>query len=466
MQRLAFAIVVLGLSASPVVNADVAAQVQQFGERVAQTAVPRTAEDDNASGGKMREMLRLATEERRAGRSWEASQAYRRAALERRDEPQAAEAHREAILCLVDLMRSSSSQDREALARTYVTLLKEHLEHFAVQSTADEVRLWEGQLLVSRQDYSAAIAALQQVRPETNWYMPSVKLVAQCYGLQLEALAERGEAAKTERAQLLASATQFLQPIIVGKENRWPQSWSKVQREATLDLARLHLRYSRRSSPYAEQLLTAAVRWGTSPADEDVDTWRTSVGALLVAALARRERMDEAQSVANELKSAPPDVLLETLGYLAESGSEPNAVGELSLSVVRLIDVRQQELDIAQLATLDRHRADALAATGNWAEATTQYAALAAASTDDGEIQERYATLLAQSDSPEHMRLALSRWAAVEKRSRRGGERWFRAREARIEILTRLGDQQEAAKLVQLTRLLDPEWDTASNNAK
>jgi hypothetical protein len=363
-------------------------------------------------------------------------------------------------------MRASSATDRDALVRAYATLLNEHLKHFGAQPTSDEVRLWQGQLLVARGDFSAAIAALQQVRPDSTWYVAGVKLVAQCYGSQLQAVDGGGEASKAERAQLLTSATQFLQPIIVSKENRWPASWSEVQRETTLELARLHLRYSKRSSAYVEQLLTAAVRWGGAADDEEVALWRGSAQALLVAALARRGRVNEAHSVANELHNAPPAALVETLDYLEGSAAEPQAVGKLTLKVVRLIDAWHNELDAVQLAKVDRHRAAALAATGDWAGAATQYAAIAAASPDDGEIQERYAVLLSQSDSQEHLRLALAQWSAVEKRSRRGGERWLRARRARIEILTRLGDQAEAEKLVHLTRLLYPGWDAESTNAK
>jgi hypothetical protein len=345
-------------------------------------------------------------------------------------------------------------------------LLNEHLEHFSTQPTSDEIRLWQGQLLVARGDFSAAIAALQQVRPDSTRYLASVKLVAQCYGSQLQAVDRGGEAAKAEQAQLLASATQFLQPIIVGRENRWPASWSEVQRETALELARLYIRHSNRSSVYAEQLLTAAVRWGGDAETEEVVLWRGSTQALLVAALARQGKVNEARSLVNELEYAPPTVLVETLVYLEDSEAEPQAVGQLSLAVVRLIDARHKELDAVQLAKVDRHRAAALAATGDWAGAATQYAAIAAASPDDGEIQEKYAALLGQSDSQEHLRLALAQWSAVEKRSRRGGERWLRARRARIEILTRLGEQAEAEKLVQLTRLLNPGWDAASTNAK
>jgi hypothetical protein len=294
-----------------------------------------------------------------------------------------------------------------------------------------------------------------------------------------------GETTTAERAQLLASATQFLQRIITGKENRWPETWSDLQRDTAVDLARLYLRYSDPSSPYAEQLLTAAIRGSDDASGDEVQTWRAEAQSLLIAALTKRGKTAEAQEVAKLLANPPPDVMLETLDILDElkatptDGAKPpfdlaqgspfdkaqgkQAVGQLALELAQLVEARHTELDGEQLARLDRYRAGALATTGDWAGAATQYAAIAQASPDDGEVQESYAALLTQSDSPEHLRQALVRWTAVERRSRRGGERWLRARRARIELLNRLGEQAEAEKLVRLTRLLYPEWDAASS---
>jgi hypothetical protein len=426
----------------------------------------------STSGDLFRDAVVAAAGERQAGRITESLQAYRRAALEHRTNPQADEAHQAAILCMADLMRASAPADRAALVRTYVDLLEEHLEHFAAQPTADEVRLWQGQLLVARQDWPAATATLEQVRRASESFAASMKLVVQCYESRLGALAGRADVANTEQAQLLTSATQFLQPIVVGKESRWPQSWSEVQREATLGLARLHLRYANPTSAYAEQLLTAAVRGSAASDAEDVVAWRATAQSLLVAALARRGKLPEAQAIAKQMGIVPPDRLLEALSSLSDvaakqgEASDQQQVGKLMLTIVRQVEVRHTELDASQLGKLDRYRAAALAMTGDWAGAATQYAAIAAASPDDGEIQENYAALLGQSDAPEHLRQALARWAAVEMRSRRGGERWLRARRARIEILRRIGDHAEAEKLVRLTQLLYPDWDALPADAK
>ena len=54
------------------------------------------------------------------------------------------------------------------------------------------------------------------------------------------------------------------------------------------------------------------------------------------------------------------------------------------------------------------------------------------------------------------LREALRAWTTIEQRSRRGGDRWFRARRARLQLLIRLNRRTDAVKLLRLTRTLYP----------
>jgi hypothetical protein len=108
---------------------------------------------------------------------------------------------------------------------------------------------------------------------------------------------------------------------------------------------------------------------------------------------------------------------------------------------------------------LVRLRASALDVAGHRQEALAAFAQLAEQMPDDGRVQESYAALLAGSDSAAELREALPRWQQVEQRSRAGSPRWRRARQARIDLLTRLGDDEAAEKLQRLTRLLYPDWE-------
>ena len=191
---------------------------------------------------------------------------------------------------------------------------------------------------------------------------------------------------------------------------------------------------------------------------------------LLVEALARGGRAAEARALVEQWDDVPLDSTLETLAgidslltHRSAGATDQRELGELALSLVRSVDARRSELDASAPSRLDVWRAAALTATGDRAAALAHYAALASQWPDDGTIQERYAALLADSDSSAELRQALARWQEVESRSRRGGPRWRRARKARIDLLTQLGDRNEAEKLSRLTRLLYPDWDTAPN---
>ncbi|MEX2306060.1 MAG: hypothetical protein WD738_00610 [Pirellulales bacterium] len=401
-----------------------------------------------------------AANERKAGRQAAAAEQYRRLALGQPKHSRAAEAHRLAILCTADLLRETPHADRPASAASYEALLKEHLARWPAQESADEVRLWLGQLLAVRGGWPAAIDVLQQVRPKAPSIAESVQLLIHCYENRFR------QSERSESAKLLSSATQYLQPIITGTGNRWPDPWSDLQRDTVLALARLHLRYSNKASPYAERLLAAALSGKPAVANPTKDrSWEAAARSLLVAALVKNGKTTEARAHVNQLADASAESLMEMLGDFdsqlasASPGGGERDLGELALVVVRLVDARRSELDASGIARLNAYRAAAVAATGDRAAALAQYAALAAQSPDDGEIQERYAALLAAADAPAEWRQAHARWQNVESRSRRGGPRWRRARRARIELLSRLGDRAEAEKLVRLTRLLYPDWD-------
>jgi hypothetical protein len=113
-----------------------------------------------------------------------------------------------------------------------------------------------------------------------------------------------------------------------------------------------------------------------------------------------------------------------------------------------------------------RYRAAALAGLRRDQEALAIYKILAPKRPRDGDIQEEYAQLLARADSTAAREQALRQWQAVERGSRSGNKRWFRARLARIALLQQLDRRDEAAKLLALTRLVHPELGGAEMRAR
>jgi len=416
-------------------------------------------------------VLSTAASARAAGRFAAAAEQYRELALKEPDSLRSAEAHRLAILCTADLLRESAPADRPPIAQLYETLLQEHLRVWPAQATADDVRMWQGRLLEVRRDWPAAITVFQQVRPASKHYAESLRLAAEGYDQQLRRLDTQSEDGKLEQARLLAAATKSFQPIITGPQNRWPNPWIDVQRDVAVELARLHVRYGAPASPYAVQLLSAALRGAPAAAASKSQDWQTTARVLLIAALARNGKIADAQAIASQLTVGPPDLLLEALAIVVEqmppaasSNATQKELGQLALALVKLIDAQDSEFDSKSRTRLNDCRAAAMAAVGDRTAALALYAALAAQSPNDGDVQERYAALLAASDSPDEMRQALARWQTVETRSRRGGDRWRRARHARIDLLTRLGETAEAEKFLRLSRLQYPDWDATPAN--
>jgi len=416
-------------------------------------------------------VLSAAASARAAGRFGEAVERYRQFALNHSDNPRAAEAHRLAILSAADLLRGSASADRATISESYEALLQEHLRVWHAQATSDDVRMWQGRLLQARRDWPAAAAVFQQVRPTSKNYAESLQLLAANFDRWLKRCDISTAQGSQERARVLAVATKHFQPIITGPGNRWPNPWSDVQQAVAVELAKLHVRYGDLQSPYAVQLLSAALQAAPAPAkSETSENWQVAALTTLVAALTRNGRLAEAQAIADHLTGGQPELLLEVAVIVIQPITAPGSLkggqsefGHLALTLIQLIDARSAELDTPSLRRLNDCRAAALAAVGNRTEALAQYATLAEASPNDGDTQERYAALLAASDSADELREALTRWKIVESRSRSGGERWGRARRARIELLTRLGQTAEAEKLERLARRLYPDWNTLPN---
>ena len=85
---------------------------------------------------------------------------------------------------------------------------------------------------------------------------------------------------------------------------------------------------------------------------------------------------------------------------------------------------------------------------------------------DDGRVQESYASLLLDSGGPQRLAEARERWRQVLRRSRPQSTRWFRAKYAQAMANERLGDKQQAVKIVKLLQVIHPELGGPEMKAK
>ncbi len=403
-----------------------------------------------------------------AGDHKTAMEQFRQLAMARPEDQESPELHRQAILAAASFLRASSPTDRESVAKTYESLLVEHLRVWPHAATANEVRVWLGKLFVRRREWANAISTLQPVALDANTAADAVPMLVEAYEQEIRRISPRDSQAAAKRTQLLATATRSLQPIITGSDNRWPNPWSAAQRQAALGLGCLHIRYGEASSPYATQLMTAMLRDAAADSDEkEAESVVASGHAILVASLMRSGRTDEALLFIERVAAASAESLYDSLAMVMDKITETptsdaarrERLSQVALKLLGFIEPKSAELEAASRDKLRLYRAAALAASGDREQALTQYAALVVELPNNGDVQEQYAALLGDTTVPEELQKSLEQWKGVERRSRVGGDRWRRARHARIEVLSRLGETAEAAKLDRLTRAQYPDWD-------
>ena len=404
-----------------------------------------------------------ATIQHDAGHRRQALERYRRLALRVASHPQAGEAHLLAVFNAAELARATSPEERPAALEAYAALLDEHLKQWPQAATAVKARWWLASLRQSEQRWEEAIAAYREIRSGDEQFEAAGRASAVCYAAWLEELSARGEPTH----DLARRAADDFERLIGGPGGRGPREWSEQARFTALAAAKLRLRYGRRDFAPAERVLAEALRAsGDAP-----DDWKASARSLLVYALAGQGKWREATAELDRIPSASIEQLVGMLEGLVELVDTAGAQGRrdvaaLALRTVKLIESSRQRPSAADARSVARSRARALEAAGRHQEALAAYNSLAESLPGDGHVQEARAALLAAQGDAAGLTEALSAWRDVEKKSRLGGDRWFRARLAQAEVYHRLGQNEKAAKLIKLTRTLHPELGGTSMHAK
>ncbi|QDU54337.1 hypothetical protein [Aeoliella mucimassa] len=382
----------------------------------------------------------------------DAAARFRRLALGSFDREDSAIDHREALLCLAEMARRADSTTRDELLSVYVDACREHLRHWPEGTTMPEVRWWLAKALVARDQWQAVIELLAPVEVGMPYAEDCYALLAVAYRGRINELTE-----STERTKLASQAVQRLLPAIVGTGDSvgWPTEWSDAQRTCALELARITLDSGNTS--YAEKVLQAAMQRDPPPGFVDQATPVLAMAYVLGGKT--KEAIDLLRNSAGGGVGAGSleglaEQLTDQLNVYARATpprtTERAAMGQLLLAV---IDVAGTNTSTWKLSA-DRYRAAAYAAIENVQEARKLYLAVIAKYPNDGELREEYARVLGSSSTAADREAALAVWSQLERGSTRGGERWHRARQARIDLLNKLGRRQEAEKLEKLTRLL------------
>ena len=132
-------------------------------------------------------------------------------------------------------------------------------------------------------------------------------------------------------------------------------------------------------------------------------------------------------------------------------------LAELQVQTAAWLERHQSQLNEADLLRFRRIQARSLAAAGRQQEAGSIFKQLVEAYPDDGQMQEEYAEWLLTEGSRSSVEAAQAKWREIERRSPPGSDRWFRAKYALASAQHRLGNSEQAVKIITVTQVLHPE---------
>ncbi len=400
-----------------------------------------------------------ATIQRKRGQHADALKRYRSLATAHAANPEAAEAHRLAIEQAAQIAQSGDP----AAFSAYADLLREHLQYWPKDATADAVRWQLARVCESQSRWSDALAAYQQISPDFDRLEDVLQAVRRCYQNRLRSAQAAGEPV----APIAVEAARWFESLVLSPDGDPPQRWSPLARQAVLGAAEFWLHDKQEGFRRAETILVAALQGaGDAP-----DAWRAAAQSLRVGALAGQQRLPEASALLDQVSGGSKERLLAVLESLAQLAEDADSTvrGELANLQLRTINLLNHQGDLLtaeQLLTLQKLSARALRDAGRQADAVAAYEQLAQKHPDDGTVQEELATMLALANDRRSVERSLALWRTIEKRSPETSPRWYRAKYSIALLHYRLGNPEQARKMVTLLQVLHPNLGGSKMKAK
>lgn len=393
-----------------------------------------------------------------------ARERFRALALASPDNEKSPEAHLLAIFhAAQELKLAGSDTDATTAAQeVYVALVEEHLAQWPSSPTASDAAWRLGRWHDHARQWEAAIAAYRRVAADHARFAAALEAIGRSYTQLIAELTERGETS----TDVATSAGDFFASVATGGSGRLPAEFDAARRMAALWAARFWIGQLQGNYDRAAQLLTAASSGGGVPLQ-----WRSEAVPLLIVALAAQGQHEDAQRLVGEMGSASTAetlAMLEGLAKIASSAPADTsaAIATIEIEAARQLRTRRAELDERARRRVDLLEAGALAAVGRDDEAEKLYRALVDAHPDDGDVQEQFADWLAARSDEASLREAMRRWGEIDRRSRPGSERWFRAKYSLAAAYHRLGDDGLATRLIKVTQTLYPSLGGPELNAR
>lgn len=365
------------------------------------------------------------------------------------------------LLRIYGLGRLLDADPTEEHRAAYAQALADHARQYADSSTISEVAYLQGRLAETERQTGTAIAAYDRVHSDHVRAAVAAAALARCGVLQL---LEAREAGRRD----VALEKSFLQRL-AQKLEQLPETattWNDAQAELTYHAVKALLLVEPPRLADAERWLNrleeAVAVDGEDSVSERRAELRQRVGPLRLVVLAGQGKPPVPDQMRKTLFRAGPFELLaivEELSQFDVRGSETarrNLI-ETQLTAAEMLDERRSELSSSQQQRLDLALADAYFATTQPTKALAVYQRMLDQSPRDVDMARRVGQALFDRDEPECRALAKTSWQRVERFLKQGSEDWLEARWHVIACCLRLGEREQAQKLLHVTKLLYPQ---------
>ena len=402
-------------------------------------AAEQAQQQDGQANEAFEFLYKAAAVDHREGNLQAAIDQFRTVATRYPQNPKAAEAHLLAVFDAAGLYQQYATDNRsklpDALAQ-YEELLREHLQGWPENATADQARIWASKLAMAQRDWLTAIELYQAVT----------------VGSEFEIDAYRGMA---DAVTKWIAATNP-PPADIQKQRLWLQvrlhkiAGESARAALVVEGAKLAMQ------PPADYALASSLLqdvWQRNPKhSNDV----REIGVLLVVAATGQRRNDLAQNVFTQIVPLPPESLLQLLrGFtpIRQGDFDDPGLRSLTLEVIELLKPYEDQISNEDRFLLQRAVADYLPVE----QSVVQYQAFVEKNPQDLDIQRRYAELLTLQNNRASRQPALQQWRRVVGLAKKQSPTWFRAKLGVAQAHYDLGDRKAAQDLIRYLATLYPD---------
>ncbi|WP_417848653.1 tetratricopeptide repeat protein [Thalassoglobus sp.] len=186
---------------------------------------------------------------------------------------------------------------------------------------------------------------------------------------------------------------------------------------------------------------------------------------LRIVSLAGQQRLGDARKIMLQLEQTDPSTMLGILLGLTEMTSKIDPLrqvemGHLQLEAINRLEQSRSELTPQQQRMLDDSHAEAFIAIGNLKEAAEIYAKLIESTPRNERLLRKVIAVLLKRGKAEDLLEARDWWKRIEQLHKPGEADWVEARLEIAKIDVRVGEKEQALKLLGVTKTLYPQLGT------